>query len=178
MKRGDQVDVIAISGEHFRGQRRRSTGLRFIEFNTVSTTSAASGRMHGACLRFLLKSSALLTRLHKRNRYDVIHIHNMPDFLVFAAWYPKLTGAKLILDIHDVVPELFASKFQTNFKAAYVELLKAIERMSAKFVDHVIVSNHLWHKTVIARSVPAARVLCLDQSCRSRNVSSACKNES
>jgi len=76
---------------------------------------------------------------------------------VFAAWYPKLTGAKLILDIHDIVPELFASKFRTNLKAAYFGFLKMIERLSAGFVDHVIVSNHLWHKTVVARSVPEDR---------------------
>jgi glycosyltransferase involved in cell wall biosynthesis len=81
----------------------------------------------------------------------------MPDFLVFAAWYPKLNGAKLILDIHDVVPELFASKFKTRLKASYLELLKTVERLSAGFVDHVIVSNHLWHKTVVARSVPEER---------------------
>ena len=99
----------------------------------------------------------MLTALHKRNRYDVIHIHNMPDFLVFAAWYPKLAGAKLILDIHDIVPELFASKFKTTLSAAYIELLKTIERLSAGFVDHVIVSNHLWHRTVVARSVPQER---------------------
>ena len=70
-----------------------------------------------ASVGFLVRSSAALTGLHKRNRYDVIHIHNMPDFLVFAAWYPKLTGAKLILDIHDVVPELFANKFRTKLKS-------------------------------------------------------------
>jgi glycosyltransferase involved in cell wall biosynthesis len=108
-------------------------------------------------LRFLVSSSRAVTRLHKQNRYDVIHIHNMPDFLVFAAWYPKLTGAKLILDIHDVVPELFASKFQTNFKTAYFWLLKKIEKISARFVDHVIISNHLWHKTVTERSVSEER---------------------
>src|SRR5208283_2523971 len=98
-------------------------------------------------MRFLVSSSRALKKLHKQNRYDVIHIHNMPDFLVFAAWCPKLTGAKLILDIHDVVPELFESKFETKFKATYFILLTTIERLSAKFVDHVIVSNHLWHKT-------------------------------
>jgi glycosyltransferase involved in cell wall biosynthesis len=81
----------------------------------------------------------------------------MPDFLVFAAWYPKLTGTKLILDIHDVVPELFANKFHTKLKSAFVELLKVVEKMSASFVDHVIVSNHLWHKTVIARSAPESK---------------------
>jgi glycosyltransferase involved in cell wall biosynthesis len=77
----------------------------------------------------------------------------MPDFLVFAAWYPKLTGAKLILDVHDLVPELFANKFKTRLRAAYVPLLKICERMSARFVDHVIVSNHLWREKLAARSV-------------------------
>jgi glycosyltransferase involved in cell wall biosynthesis len=35
--------------------------------------------------------------------------------------------------------------------------LKTIEKLSASFVDHVIVSNHLWLKTVVARSAPAAK---------------------
>ena len=65
-------------------------------------------------LKFLWKSSRCLTRLQARNRYDLIHIHNMPDFLVFAAWYAKLNGVKLILDVHDLMPELFASKFEAG----------------------------------------------------------------
>jgi glycosyltransferase involved in cell wall biosynthesis len=36
-------------------------------------------------------------------------------------------------------------------------LLKGIEKLSAAFVDHVIISNHLWHKTLIARSVSAEK---------------------
>lgn len=157
VKRGDQVDVIAISGEHLGVPEKEIEGVTVYRVQHREHNERSKWTYAWRLLRFLLKSSKLLTRLHKQNRYDVIHIHNMPDFLVFAAWYPKLTGAKLILDIHDVVPELFESKFQTNFKATYFELLKTIERLSAKFVDHVIVSNHLWHKTVIARSVPAAR---------------------
>ena len=158
VKRGDTVDVIAISNAHL-GQQPQT------EINGV-TVYRAQHREHNErdkwtyawrLLCFLVNSSRLLTRLHKQNRYELIHIHNIPDFLVFAAWYPKLTGAKLVLDIHDVVPELFASKFHTQFKAVYVVLLKAIEGISARFVDHVIVSNHLWHKTVTGRSVPENR---------------------
>jgi glycosyltransferase involved in cell wall biosynthesis len=103
-------------------------------------------------LMFLARSSIALTRLHRENRYDVIHIHNMPDFLVFSAWYPKLTGAKLILDIHDVVPELFENKFRSRLGGTYSRLLKSVERASAGFVDHVIVSNHLWREKVVSRS--------------------------
>jgi glycosyltransferase involved in cell wall biosynthesis len=77
----------------------------------------------------------------------------MPDFLAFGAWYPKLWGAKLILDIHDLTPELFVSKFGVKPTSFYVRMLKAVERMSACFADHVIVSNHLWLETLLARSV-------------------------
>jgi glycosyltransferase involved in cell wall biosynthesis len=156
VKRGDQVDVIAITVGHS-GPEEEVNGVTVHRVQHRENNERNKWTYAWRLLRFLMGSSAALTRLHKRNRYDVIHIHNMPDFLVFAAWYPKLTGAKLILDIHDVVPELFANKFRTNFKSAYVVLMKAIEKMSASFVDHVIVSNHLWYETVVARSVPAAK---------------------
>jgi glycosyltransferase involved in cell wall biosynthesis len=105
-------------------------------------------------LRFLWVSSVFLTRRHRQVRYDLIHVHNVPDFLVFAAWFPRWTGAKLILDIHDLVPELFSSKFKSGSDDGYVEFLKMVERASAAFVDHVIVSNHLWREKMISRSVP------------------------
>jgi glycosyltransferase involved in cell wall biosynthesis len=74
--------------------------------------------------------------------------------MVLAGLYPKMTGAKLILDIHDIVPELFASKFGATKNGQYVRLLKTIEKMATASVDHVIVSNHLWHEKLIARVVP------------------------
>jgi glycosyltransferase involved in cell wall biosynthesis len=156
-KRGDQVDVIAISAADARREQTEINGVTVYRVQHRVHDERSEWTYAWRLLRFLVRSSAALTRLHERNRYDVIHIHNMPDFLVFAAWYPKWTGAKLILDIHDVVPELFANKFQTKLKAAYVGLLKTIERRSARFADHVIVSNHLWHKTIVARSVPEER---------------------
>jgi glycosyltransferase involved in cell wall biosynthesis len=81
----------------------------------------------------------------------------MPDFLVFAAWYPKLRGAKLILDIHDLTPEMFGSKFAVKHTSFYVRMLKTVEKLSAEFADHVIVSNHLWRDTLLSRSVPTER---------------------
>ena len=34
--------------------------------------------------------------------YKVIHITSPPDFLVFASLFPKLLGARVILDINDI----------------------------------------------------------------------------
>jgi glycosyltransferase involved in cell wall biosynthesis len=157
VRRGDQVDVIALSGPHSEKLEEELGGVNLYPVQHREYNERTKWTYAWRLLRFLVKSSRLLTRLHKQKRYDVIHIHNMPDFLVFAAWYPKLTGAKLILDIHDVVPELFASKFQTKLKPVYLGFLKGIERLSAMFVDHVIVSNHLWYKTVVARSVASEK---------------------
>lgn len=157
VKRGDQVDVIALSGPHSRKPEEELDGVYIYRIQHREHNERTKWTYALRLLRFLVKSSRELTRLHKQKRYDVIHIHNMPDFLVFAAWYPKVTGAKLILDIHDVVPELFANKFQTKLKTLYLGVLKGIEKLSAKFVDHVIVSNHLWYKTVVARSVAQER---------------------
>lgn len=152
-KRGDQVDVIALSGSQFHKPVDTICGVRLYRIQHRDCNERYKWSYAWRLGRFLLRSSIFLTRLHERNRYDLVHIHNMPDFLVFAAWYPKLNGTKLILDIHDLTPELFASKFATSETSVYVKLLRRIERLAAKFVDHVIVSNHLWREKLISRSV-------------------------
>jgi len=103
-------------------------------------------------LWFWAVAAARLTWRHIRHGYDLIHVHNMPDFLVFAAGFPRLAGAKIILDIHDIMPEFYASKFQKSGSTFGVAILKMIERASARFANHVIISNHLWLKPFVARS--------------------------
>ncbi|MDG5816871.1 glycosyltransferase family 4 protein [Chitinispirillales bacterium ANBcel5] len=108
-------------------------------------------------LLFLFKSAFTLSRLHLKKRYDLVHVHSVPDFEVFAALIPKLTGAKVILDIHDIVPELFASKFKASYDSMVFKSLVLMEKLSMLFSDHVIVANHIWYKRLIERSVPAKK---------------------
>ncbi len=153
-RRGDYVDVIALNTRDSLPAEEVINGVNLFRVQNRNYDERRKWTFAWRLLRFLIVSSIFLRRRHQRIRYDLVHVHNVPDFLVFAAWYPKLTGAKLILDIHDLVPELFASKFTSRAGSLYMRLLKAIEKLSAKFVDHVIVSNHLWQKTLISRSVP------------------------
>ena len=62
-------------------------------------------------LFFFLRCSAICTIEFFRRRIDIVHVHNIPDFLVFAALIPRMFGCKLILDIHDSVPETYLTKF-------------------------------------------------------------------
>jgi len=152
-KRGDKVDVIALARRDDPPHASSAHGVSLDRIQRRELNERHKWAYALRLFRFLVASSLFLTRQHHRERYDVIHVHNVPDFLVFAAWYPKLTGAKLILDIHDIVPELFAAKFGTKGGRCYARILKLIEKLSAGFVDHVIISNDLWYETLTARSV-------------------------
>lgn len=103
-------------------------------------------------LRFLWQTGRWLRRNHAQEPFHLLHIHNIPDFLVFAGWFPRRRGAKVILDIHDIVPEFFSSKFSVPDKSWLVWMLKAMERISARRADHVIISNHLWLRRYARRS--------------------------
>ena len=153
-KRGDHVDVIAICGTDVPLGVEQINGVTVYRIQHRTRNERGKWTYAGRLLRFFLASSAILTRHHGRIKYDVIHVHNIPDFLVFAAWFPKWTGAKIILDIHDLVPEFFASKFKTRKSGIYVKALKLVEKASTAFADHVIVANHLWHDKLISRCVP------------------------
>ena len=153
-KRGDYVEVFAISKQSGHPRTATLSGVTVHSVQRRRGNEQSKWAHAFQLLRFFIVSSLHLTRRHHRIRYDLVHVHNMPDFLVFGAWYPKLTGAKLILDIHDVVPELFESKFRSRFNRSYVRALVAIEKTSAKFVDHVIIANHLWQEKLTCRSVP------------------------
>ena len=57
---------------------------------------------------FFIWAFSLVSLLHLRRRYHVVYVHNMPNFLVFAGLLPKITGARIVLDIHDPTVELLA----------------------------------------------------------------------
>jgi len=100
----------------------------------------------------LIVSAVFLGWKHLRRRYQLIHVHSVPDFLVYAAIMPKITGTPVILDIHDLLPELYASKFRVSRDSLLFRLLLLAERCSIAFSNHVIVANHLWCERVAQRS--------------------------
>ena len=151
--RGDEVDVFSLRRSPDTAPRECLAG---VNVHRIQGRFGKREKSQFAFLfrlvRFLLVSSLWITREHVRKPYDLIHIHNVPDFLVFAAWYPKLTGARIILDVHDIVPEFYASKFGARENSWLVKTLKWIERASARFAHRVIISNHLWLDKYAART--------------------------
>jgi len=153
-QRGDSVEVFALRRSPETPKEEIIAGVKVfrIQDRFSKDRQSKSADFLWPLLRFLAVSSWWLTRRHLRRRYQLVHVHNIPDFLVFAAWYPKLTGTKVILDIHDIVPEFFGSKFKVSDRSVLVWALKIVEKLSAAFASRVILSNHLWLEKYTARS--------------------------
>jgi glycosyltransferase involved in cell wall biosynthesis len=97
-------------------------------------------------------------RLHLKERFDVIHVHNLPDFLVFAALIPKLFGAKVILHVQDVSPELMASRSKPISRRITFLLANLQERISTAFADHVVTVGWPFEKLLLQRGVHPQRL--------------------
>jgi len=147
-QRGDEVDVVALKRSSDVPDAEVMAGVNVRRLQTRAGKNERTKLDYlWPLIRFLFVSSLWLMKRHRQKPYDLIHVHNIPDFMVFAAWYPKLTRTALILDIHDIVPEFFASKFGNQPSGFFFELLCRMERLSAAFADHVIIANHLWLDT-------------------------------
>lgn len=153
--RGDQVEFIGLGKE---GQPKEGffNGVRVFRIQTRDYNEKGKLSYLFRLLRFLMKSMFAVTKNHLRNPYDLIHVHSVPDFEVFAAWIPRLTGAKIILDIHDLVPEFYATKFHSPVGSLTYRFLLIAEKISTAFANHVIIANDVWRGRLISRAVKAS----------------------
>jgi glycosyltransferase involved in cell wall biosynthesis len=109
-------------------------------------------------LAFFVLAFFKVTALHLKRRYNIVQVHNLPDFLIFSALIPKLSGARLILDLHDLMPEFYAARFRSGMSSFPSRLLCWQEKLSCLFANHVITVTELWRQTLIERGIPAAKI--------------------
>lgn len=107
---------------------------------------------------FFIRSFFLLNRLFLINRYAVIHVHNMPDFLVFLGVIPKIFGSKVILDLHDPTPEMLITKFAEEGNSWLTKMLKWQEKASIKFAHKIITTNKSFVDKFISRGCPPDKI--------------------
>jgi glycosyltransferase involved in cell wall biosynthesis len=105
-------------------------------------------------LAFFVWAFLKLTKLNLQRHYDVVQVHNLPDFLVFAALIPRLTGSRVILDLHDLMPEFYQGRFGQTSNNFLTRLILIQEKISCRFADHVITVSEHWRKALIGRGVP------------------------
>lgn len=108
-------------------------------------------------IAFFVLAKAKLYRLHFRKRYDFIQVNTLPDFLVFVTLLPKITGAKVILDLHEPAPELWGSLFGANRKIM-MAIVKFIEQASIRYADQAITVTEELKRKYVERGAQASKI--------------------
>lgn len=107
---------------------------------------------------FLLLVMHLMLR---PRRYALIHVNNMPDFLVFAAWLPRLLGTPVIHDVHDLMPELFEEKFGAGQRSWILAAIRAQERWAGRFASAVLTVEDRLKDILTSRGTPSDKIYVL-----------------
>src|SRR4029079_1422114 len=105
----------------------------------------ALGKKRGSLLRYFFEYAAFFAWAFvrvpiqmRRRHYAIIDVNTLPDFLVFAPVVASWMGAKIVLDMHEITPEFYMSKYGIPPDSWLVRLMKFQERISMGFPDHVI----------------------------------------
>ena len=152
VKWGYEVHFLTLKS----GRRPQSflmCGVRVIELNVRKYRGKSKLFYLLSYLHFLARACVVGTWVFFRSRIKVIHVHNMPDVLVLAGFLPKLFGCKIILDIHDSVPETYAGKFGARSGRLF-KLLSVEEHLCCLLADKIICVNHVQRETLVARGLP------------------------
>lgn len=150
---GYQVDVICLRK---RGEAARAAhhGVTIHRVPMARVKRGSLVFLFFDYLVFFALACLKLAALHLRRRYHVVQVHNLPDFLVFAALLPKLMGARVILDLHDLMPEFYQGRFGRGSGRVIMALIRLQEKLACRFADHVITVSRHWRQALVQRGVP------------------------
>ena len=118
--------VAGVRVEHLDVQRHQGAGL---------------GIYLREYLSFLFRATWRAVRLHRRERFALVQVHSLPDFLVFAALPLKVVGVPVLLDLHEAMPEFFRSRFPGASNPLVHRLLVLQERLSIALSTATITVN-------------------------------------
>jgi glycosyltransferase involved in cell wall biosynthesis len=162
-----EAETLAASG----GYKIRVLALksdekpRAYELNGVLVNESPKEKYCGKSIfRYILSYAFFLgwsfiacTRIFFQKQVDIVHVHNMPNFLVLSATMPRIFGKKIILDLHDTVPETFATKF-SGASSFLFKLLCLEEHISCSFAQRLFCVNHVQCETLMKRGIPQKKV--------------------
>ncbi|GAA2062437.1 glycosyltransferase [Williamsia deligens] len=127
-------------------------GVRILRYPLTAATGGPAGYLREYPVA-LLHTVRLAARVAMRSRVDVVHGCNPPDFFFLVGLLLRLRGARFVFDQHDLVPELFASRFESGGPLALVldRATRLLERLTYASATGVIATNESYRRTAIDR---------------------------
>lgn len=113
---------------------------------------------------FFLIAAALLFPRSPTHRYHIIHVHSLPDFLVFAALPCRLLGSRVILDLHESMPHLYLARFHDRPGSWIYRLSQIAEKVSCLVASHVVTVNATIQDLLRAEGVEQSKLSVIENA--------------
>ncbi|RMG20485.1 MAG: glycosyltransferase [Deltaproteobacteria bacterium] len=158
--RGDEVRVVALHEEgHPEVEVMRGVTVERVPLRRLSLTTKQTRRRYlYEYGYFAAEAVRRLVRWHRAAPLDLVHVHNMPDALVFTSLPAKLAGVPVLLDIHDLMPDLYQNKFGSDSNALVYRALVAQCRAAAAFADGVLTVHEEARALLTRYGIPRDRI--------------------
>lgn len=156
VREGMHVDLVCLREARAPGREI----LDGIEVLRVPIKRRRSGKLAYAYQysAFIVVSAIILAWRALTRGYDLVYVHNMPDILVVSSLIPKALGAKVILDLHDPMPELMTTIFGLGKDSSSVRLMSRIEKWSIARANAVITVNIACKRIFSSRSCEPEKI--------------------
>ncbi|WP_435615463.1 glycosyltransferase family 4 protein [Streptomyces coelicoflavus] len=121
-------------------------GVRIHRYPLRAATGGPAGylREYGAALWHTARLARRVGPVH------VVHACNPPDLLFLPALWLKRRGARFVFDQHDLIPELYLSRFGHGKDLLYRGVC-ALERATYRAADIVLATNESYKDVAIRR---------------------------
>jgi glycosyltransferase involved in cell wall biosynthesis len=156
VEEGASVDLICLADE---GAPRREVlnGVKVLRLPIKHERRGKVAYVYQYSI-FILAASMIFALRALWRRYDLFYVHNMPDVLVLSSLIPKALGAKVVLDLHDPMPELTMTIFRVSQSSKSVRMVKRLEKWSIARADLVITANIAFKRIFSARGCPPGKI--------------------
>ncbi len=153
---GYAADVLCLRID---GQKTREEvdGVRIYRLSHQHKRSSMLRYAYEYGLSFF-KMTVFITLLFFKNRYKCIQVNTMPDALVFVTIIPRIFGAKILLDMQEPAPELFATKYNSKNNKWLIKLITLFERLSLKYADTALTVNETIRQRFVQRGTDKNKI--------------------
>ena len=156
---GYAVDVISLRLPH-EMPSETIDGVSVTRLPVQHVRGASATRSVFEYLGFAIRATIAVLKLQRQGKIDVVHVHAPPDFLIAAAVIPRFLGSGVVLDIHDLSPDMFDIRYRRiRFAGLAERILRLIERLACRIANRVVTVHAPYRDELSAHGVPLEKIV-------------------
>lgn len=145
---GFAVEVLAVRDARSSAAARED-GVAYSPLRVRKYRGTSQLSYIAAYLAFTLDAMFAVVARVRRGTVDLVYVNNPPDLLVYAALPARMRRIPVVMDIHDLMSELYGAKFGRS-GGLLPPVISWVQRASFRFADALVTVHDLYRDRIAA----------------------------